>query len=97
LAEAISTSGYGGRGWCAYDGDLTGKLVSECDLDAINEQFREQLVDVVSECRPNVIRAKFVKDTDNRYLAIERIALPLPADGETVNMILCGYNLERVH
>jgi hypothetical protein len=79
----------------AYDGDLASKLVSECDLDAINAQLREQLANVVRECRPNVIRAKFVKDTDDRYLAFERIALPLSADGETVNMILCGYHVER--
>jgi PAS domain len=39
-----------------YDGDLTGKLVSECDLDAISAQLREQLADVVRECRPNYPR-----------------------------------------
>jgi hypothetical protein len=79
----------------AYNGDLTGKLVSECDLDALNAQLREQLANVARECRPNVIRAKFVKDTDDRYLAFERIALPPSADGKTVNMILCGYHVER--
>jgi hypothetical protein len=42
-----------------------------------------------------VIRAKFLKDTDDRYIAYERIALPLSADGESVNMILGGYYVER--
>jgi hypothetical protein len=79
----------------AYDGDLTGRLMSDCDLDGINARLREQLADVVRECRPNVIRAQFRKDTDARYLAFERVALPLSADGETVNMILCGYHVER--
>jgi len=30
-----------------------------------------------------------------RYLEYERIAQPLSADGETVNMILRGYHVER--
>ena len=79
----------------AYDGDLTGRLMSECDLNGINTQLRVQLADAVRRCRPNVIRAKFLKDTDDRYIAYERIALPLSADGESVNMILGGYYVER--
>ena len=79
----------------AYKGDCTGKLISECDLDGINAQLREQLAEVVSECRPNVIHAKFTKETDDRYLAYERIALPLSADGKVVSLILCGYHVER--
>ena len=53
------------------------------------------LTEVVRERRPNVLRAKLAKETDNRYLRYERIALPLSADGETVNMILCGHHVER--
>ena len=79
----------------AYDGNITGKLMSDCDLNGINSQLAEQLAEVVRERRPNVLRAKFAKKTDNRYLKYERIALPLSADGETVNMILCGYHVER--
>jgi hypothetical protein len=79
----------------AYDAELTGRLMSDCDLDGINAQLREQLADVVRGCRPNVIRAKFVKNTDDRYVAYERIALPLSPDGKTVNIILCGYHVER--
>ena len=79
----------------AYDGNITGKLMSDCDLNGINSELAEQLAEVVRERRPNVLRAKLAKETDNRYLRYERIALPLSADGETVNMILCGYHVER--
>ncbi|HLZ03980.1 MAG TPA: PAS domain-containing protein [Bradyrhizobium sp.] len=79
----------------AYGDDLTGKLMSECDFDGSRRQLLEQLAEVVRERRPNVLRAKFAKDTDGRYLEYERIALPLSANGETVNMILCGYHVER--
>ena len=79
----------------AYEGDITGKLMSDCDLNGINSELAEQLAEVVRERRPNVLRAKLAKETDNRYLRYERIALPLSADGETVNMILCGYHVER--
>jgi len=79
----------------AYQGDITGKLMKECDLNGINAQLAEQLVYVVRERRPNVLRAKFAQETNDRYLEYERIALPLSADGETINMILCGYHVER--
>ena len=79
----------------AYDGNITGKLMSDCDLNGINSQLAEQLTEVVRERRANVLRAKFARETDDRYLEYERIALPLSADGETVNMILCGYHVER--
>ena len=79
----------------AYKGDCTGKLMSECDLDGINAQLREQLAGVVRECRPNVIHDQFAKETGGRYLAYERIALPLSADGKVVSLILCGYHVER--
>jgi hypothetical protein len=79
----------------AYEGDITGKLMSDCDLNGINAQLTEQLTEVVRERRPNVLRAKFAKETDDRFLKYERIALPLSADGETVSMILCGYHVER--
>jgi hypothetical protein len=100
LFEVLGDGDFRVRSWGtglvrAYEGDCMGRLMSECDLNGINEQLREQFNEVVSECRPNVIRAKFVKDTDDRYLAYERIALPLSANGETVNMILCGYHVER--
>jgi hypothetical protein len=79
----------------AYDGNITGKLMSDWDLNGINSQLAEQLTEVVRDRRPNALRAKFAKETDNRYLEYEQIALPLSADGETVNMILCGYHVER--
>jgi hypothetical protein len=79
----------------AYGGDVTGKLLSECDLDGIHAQILEQLAAVVRERRPNVLRVKFTKDTDDRHLEYERVALPLSGDGETVNMVFCGYHVER--
>ena len=79
----------------AYEGEITGKLMKDCDLNGINAQLAEQLTEVVRERRPNVLRVKFARETDDRYLEYERIALPLSADGETVNMILCGYHVER--
>jgi len=52
---------------------------------------------VVRERQPNVLRARWTKVSDRRYLDYERIALPLSADGETINMILCAYHVDHAH
>jgi hypothetical protein len=77
----------------AYDKDITGKWMHECDLNFVLFDLIEQMARVVREMRPNTLRARFTKNTDGRYLDYERIALPLSNDGDHVNMILCGYKI----
>jgi hypothetical protein len=79
----------------AYGGEITGRWMDECDLNCVTEQLTEQMVEVVRDCTPNVIRARYSKVHDGRYLDYERIALPLSADGKRVNMILCGYAIKQ--
>jgi hypothetical protein len=69
--------------------------MDNCDLNYITEQLEEQMLEVVRNGAPNVIDARFAKIADARYLDYERIALPLSNDGKHVNMILCGYALNR--
>jgi hypothetical protein len=77
----------------AYGADITGRWMDECDLNFVLFVLIAQMARVVSEKRPNTLRARFTKNTDGRYLDYERMALPLSDDGEHVNMILCGYRI----
>jgi hypothetical protein len=77
----------------AYGTDITGRWMDECDLNFVLFALIEQMARVVREKRPNMLRARFTKHTDGRYLDYERIALPLSNDGENVGMILCGYRI----
>ena len=79
----------------AYGEEITGRFMDDCDLNYITHQLEEQMLEVVRNGAPNVIHAWFAKIADERYLDYERIALPLSSDGEHVNMILCGYALNR--
>ena len=79
----------------AYGEEITGRFMDNCDLNYITEQLEEQMLEVVRNGAPNVIDARFAKIADARYLDYERIALPLSNDGKHVNMILCGYALNR--
>jgi hypothetical protein len=82
----------------AYGQDLTGKFLDEIDLGtkSVPEAF-QHAVRVVRECRPHFGRTRFTKQGDNRRVEYERIVLPLSADGSTVNMILCGYVVEKAY
>jgi len=77
----------------AYNKDITGRWMDECDLNFVLFVLTEQMARVVREKRPNTLRARFTKNTDGRYLDYERIALPVSNDGKDVSMILCGYKI----
>ena len=79
----------------AYGQELTGKFDHEVDLNSVGPEIIGQLTAVVVECQPNVVRIRFTKDGDGRYLQYERLALPLADDGTDVNMILLGYVVEK--
>ena len=81
----------------AYGQEITGKWMDECDLNWVTDKLLEQMTTVVRERKPNVLRARYVKVSDRRYLDYERIALPLSADGDTINMILCAYHVDHAH
>jgi hypothetical protein len=81
----------------AYGEEITGKWMDECDLNWVTDLLLAQMTKVVRERQPNVLRARWTKVSDRRYLDYERIALPLSADGETINMILCAYHVDHAH
>jgi hypothetical protein len=81
----------------AYGEDVTGRFSDEIDLDWIGDRIHEEARNVVDERRISVARIRFVKTSDGRYLQYERVLLPLSDDGETVNMLLLGYVMERAY
>jgi hypothetical protein len=81
----------------AYGEDVTGRFSDEIDLDWIGDRIHEEARKVVDERRISVALIRFVKATDGRYLQYERVLLPLSDDGETVNMLLLGYVMERAY
>jgi hypothetical protein len=82
----------------AYGQDLTGKFVDEVDLgrDSVKDMLACTVM-VVRECRIHISRSRFTKEGDKRRIEYERILLPLSEDGKTVNMILCGYAIEKAY
>lgn len=81
----------------AYGEDLTGKFLDQIDLGSasLKTDVINFCAQIVRECRPQVVRVRFVKQTDGRYLEYERIGLPLSEDGKAVNMILCAFAFDR--
>jgi hypothetical protein len=79
----------------AYGRDLTGDFLNEIDMGALGPQIANEVTRVVQERRPQAVRITVTKQEDGRHLQYERIALPLSNDGQTVNMILCGFAIER--
>ena len=80
----------------AYGEDVTGKFLDQIDLGSVSKtDVINFLTRIVRECRPQVVRVRFVKQTDGRSLEYERIGLPLSDDGKAVNMILCALAFDR--
>jgi hypothetical protein len=81
----------------AYGEDLTGRFLDQIDLGSVS--LKTDVINfctqIVRERRPQVVRVRFVKQTDHRYLDYERIGLPLSEDGKAVNMILCAFAFDR--
>lgn len=72
-----------------YGAEITGKFVDEIDFDGMRDLIIADYFKVVKECRPSWTTWDFAKD-DGRWLAYERLTLPLSENGETVNMLLAG-------
>jgi hypothetical protein len=81
----------------AYGQDLTGKFFDEVDLDLVSEEILRGAAEVVRDCCISVVRSRFTKHRDGRHVEYERITLPLSDDGRTVNMLLCGYAVEKAY
>lgn len=74
-----------------YGAEITGKFVDEIDFDGMQKMIIADYVKVVKECRPSWTSWDFAKD-DGRWLAYERLTLPLSQDGQSVNMLLAGVS-----
>lgn len=72
-----------------YGAEVTGQYVDEIDYDGVRDLIVADYRKVVAERRPSWTRWAFHKD-DGRWLDYERLALPLSADGRSVNMLLVG-------
>ena len=75
-----------------YGSEMTGQFLDDLDMGGARERSLEDHRRAVRECRPVVGSFDFKKD-DGRWVTYERITLPLSADGETVNMLLCGARM----
>jgi len=72
-----------------YGAEVTGRFIDEMDFDGIRELVLADYRKVAKDCIPSWTRWSFVKD-DGRWVAYDRLALPLSSDGLTVDMILAG-------
>ncbi len=82
----------------AYGQDLTNKFVDEIDVGGkVPPEILARATKVVREFCINSGRSRYTKKGDRRHIEYERILLPLSEDGETVNMILCGYAIETAY
>jgi hypothetical protein len=75
-----------------YGAEMTGKFLDDLDMGAARDRSLEDHRRAVREHRPVVGTFDF-KTRDGRWMSYERITLPLSADGETVNMLLCGARM----
>jgi hypothetical protein len=75
-----------------YGAEMTGKFLDDLDMGAALDRSLEDHRRAVREFRPVVGTFDF-KTQDGRWMSYERITLPLSADGETVNMLLCGARM----
>jgi hypothetical protein len=75
-----------------YGMEMTGQFLDDLDMGAARDRSLEDHRRAVRECCPVVGRFDF-KMQDGRWVTYERITLPLSADGETVNMLLCGARM----
>jgi hypothetical protein len=75
-----------------YGHEMTGEFLDDIDMGTARGRSLEDHRRAVRECRPVVGSFDFKKQ-DGRWVSYERITLPLSADGETVNMLLCGARM----
>jgi hypothetical protein len=68
---------------------LTGRFLDETDFDGLRPLVMADYMKVAEAAEPSWTRWKFLTGK-GRLLEYERIALPLSADGRTVNMLLVG-------
>jgi hypothetical protein len=76
-----------------YGAEMTGQFLDDLDMGGARDRSLEDHRRAVLECRPVVGTFDFKKD-DGRWVTYERITLPLSADGQTVNMLLCGARMQ---
>jgi hypothetical protein len=79
----------------AYGRDLTGKFLDEIDGNGLGPEAARRMRKVAEDRCPQTVRVRVTKQEDGNRIEYERIALPLSADGHTVDMILCGFAIER--
>jgi hypothetical protein len=72
-----------------YGDKLAGMFLDEVDFDHITAIYVGEYDTVAATFAPVARKWQFTKN-DGRYLDFERLILPLSADGETINMFLCG-------
>jgi hypothetical protein len=75
-----------------YGVEITGQFLDDIDMGEARDRSLDDHRRAVRECRPVVGSFDFKKQ-DGRWVSCERITLPLSADGETVNMLLCGARM----
>jgi hypothetical protein len=72
-----------------YGSRFAGMYIDEVDLDHVTARLIDEYHHAARAVTPIASRWSFTKN-DGRHLDYERIILPLSADGQTVNMYLCG-------
>jgi hypothetical protein len=72
-----------------YGGTLTGRYIDEIDLDHVTAQYIGEYAKSAETMSPVASRWQFTKN-DGRFLAYERVILPLSQGGRTADMFLCG-------
>jgi hypothetical protein len=77
-----------------YGQELTGRFLDEIDLDGHQHEIIREY-QVVSELGEAVCATWEYSRKDGRYIAYERLALPLSNDGKTVNMLFGGCCFEK--
>lgn len=75
-----------------YGFEVTGKFLDDLDMGPARDRSLDDHRRAVRECRPVWGSFDFRKQ-DGRWVSYERITLPLSADGESVNMLLCGARM----
>lgn len=72
-----------------YGDRLAGLFIDEVDLDHITAAYIGEYDTCIQTVSPVARQWKFVK-LSGRHLDYERLIMPLSADGQTINMFLCG-------
>jgi hypothetical protein len=72
-----------------YGRDITGSFLDEVDLDRHEQEIIAEYARVIETWEPACARWEYVR-RDGRYVAYERMVLPLSSDGKTVDMLFGG-------